>query len=50
MLTIGFNAKQASTLVCQSVSAAAKNKALLALARLLREHIEPLQADNALRT
>jgi glutamate-5-semialdehyde dehydrogenase len=46
MLTIGFNAKQASTLSAKA-SAAAKNRALLVLARLLREHVEPLQVDNA---
>ena len=47
MQTLGLQAKQASALVAKA-SAATKNKALLALARLLREHIEPLQADNAL--
>ncbi|HRK37617.1 MAG TPA: glutamate-5-semialdehyde dehydrogenase [Burkholderiaceae bacterium] len=46
MLTIGFNAKQASSLIAKA-NAATKNKALMALARLLREHVEPLQADNA---
>ncbi|MFY7907431.1 MAG: glutamate-5-semialdehyde dehydrogenase, partial [Burkholderiaceae bacterium] len=46
MLTIGFNAKQASALIAKA-NAATKNKALLALARLLREQVEPLQADNA---
>lgn len=46
MLTIGFNAKQASALIAKA-NAATKNKALMALARLLREHVEPLQADNA---
>ncbi len=44
--TLGLQAKQASALVAKA-SAATKNKALLALARLLREHIEPLQLDNA---
>ena len=47
MQTLGLQAKQASALVAKA-SAATKNKALLALARLLREHVEPLQADNAL--
>ena len=47
MQTLGLQAKQASALVAKA-SAATKNKALLALARLLREHIEPLQIDNAL--
>ena len=47
MQTLGLQAKQASALVAKA-SAATKNKALLTLARLLREHIEPLQADNAL--
>ena len=46
MQTLGLQAKQASSLVAKA-SSAAKNKALLALARLLREHIEPLQEDNA---
>ena len=40
MQTLGLQAKQASALVAKA-SAATKNKALLALARLLREHIEP---------
>ena len=47
MQTLGLQAKQASAHVAKA-SAATKNKALLALARLLREHVEPLQADNAL--
>ena len=47
MLTIGSNAKLASALTAKA-NAATKNKALLALARLLREHVEPLQVDNAL--
>ena len=47
MQTLGLQAKQASSLIAKA-SAATKNKALLALARLLREHVEPLQADNAL--
>jgi glutamate-5-semialdehyde dehydrogenase len=46
MLTLGLQAKQASALVAKA-SSATKNKALLALARLLREHTGPLQADNA---
>jgi glutamate-5-semialdehyde dehydrogenase len=46
MLTIGFNAKQASALSAKA-SAATKNRALLVLARLLRENVEPLQVDNA---
>ena len=47
MLTIGSNAKLASALTAKA-NAATKNKTLLALARLLREHVEPLQVDNAL--
>ena len=46
MQTLGLQAKQASALVAKA-SSATKNKALLALARLLREHVEPLQMDNA---
>jgi glutamate-5-semialdehyde dehydrogenase len=46
MQTLGLQAKQASALVAKA-SVATKNKALLALARLLREHTVPLQADNA---
>ena len=46
MQTLGLQAKQASALVAKA-SSATKNKALLALARLLREHVEPLQVDNA---
>ena len=46
MQTMGLQAKQASTLVAKA-SAAIKNKALLTLARLLREHVAPLQTDNA---
>ena len=46
MLTIGFNAKQASALSAKA-NVATKNRALLALARLLRENVEPLQVDNA---
>ncbi len=46
MQTLGLQAKQASALAAKA-SAATKNKALLALARLLREQVEPLQADNA---
>ncbi|MBY0464536.1 MAG: glutamate-5-semialdehyde dehydrogenase [Burkholderiales bacterium] len=46
MLTIGFNAKQASSLIAKA-NTATKNKALLALARLLRAHVEPLQTENA---
>ena len=46
MLTIGFNAKQASEHSAKA-NVATKNRALLALARLLREHVEPLQVDNA---
>lgn len=47
MQTLGLQAKQASAQMAKA-SAATKNKALLALARLLREQTEPLQADNAL--
>ncbi|WP_417282787.1 glutamate-5-semialdehyde dehydrogenase [Comamonas sp.] len=43
---LGAQAKQASALMARA-SAATKNKALKALARLLREHMEPLQIDNA---
>ena len=46
MHTLGLQAKQASALVAKA-SSATKNKALLALARLLREHTAPLQTDNA---
>ncbi len=44
--TLGLQAKQASALMARS-DAATKNKALKALARLLRENVEPLQIDNA---
>ncbi|GAD23396.1 glutamate-5-semialdehyde dehydrogenase [Acidovorax sp. MR-S7] len=44
--TLGLQAKMASGLMAQA-PAAIKNKALLALARLLRESVLPLQADNA---
>jgi glutamate-5-semialdehyde dehydrogenase len=43
---MGLKAKVASPLVAKA-QAAIKNKALLALARLLREQTEALQADNA---
>ena len=43
---LGVQAKAASALTA-SASAATKNKALKALARLLRAHVEPLQIDNA---
>jgi glutamate-5-semialdehyde dehydrogenase len=43
---MGLQSKQASSHTAKA-SSATKNKALRALARLLREHIEPLQADNA---
>lgn len=46
MHNLGLQAKMASALMA-SASAATKNKALKALARLLRENVEPLQADNA---
>ncbi|WP_218241589.1 glutamate-5-semialdehyde dehydrogenase [Comamonas fluminis] len=46
MHNLGVQAKVASAHMA-SASAATKNKALKALARLLREHIEPLQIDNA---
>ena len=43
---LGLQAKIASATMA-SASAATKNKALKALARLLRENVEPLQVDNA---
>ena len=43
---LGVQAKAASALMA-SASAATKNKALKALSRLLRAHVEPLQIDNA---
>lgn len=46
MQTVGLQAKVASALMARA-QAATKNKALLALARLLRERMEPLQMDNA---
>ena len=46
MQTMGLQAKQASAHAAKA-STAIKNKALLALARLLRENVEPLQTDNA---
>ena len=46
MQTLGLQAKQASAQMAKA-SAATKNKALLALARLLRAQTEPLQVDNA---
>ncbi len=46
MQTLGLHAKQASTLIAKA-PAAIKNKALVALARLLREHTEALQTPNA---
>ena len=46
MQTLGLQAKQASAQMAKA-SAATKNKALRALARLLRAQTEPLQADNA---
>lgn len=46
MHTLGVQAKAASALMARA-SAATKNKALKALARLLRENVEPLQIDNA---
>lgn len=46
MHNLGLQAKMASALMA-SASAATKNKALKGLARLLRENVEPLQADNA---
>ncbi|NUN60141.1 MAG: glutamate-5-semialdehyde dehydrogenase [Burkholderiaceae bacterium] len=45
-LTLGLQAKTASALMAKS-PAAIKNKALRALARLLREQTEALQGDNA---
>ena len=44
--TLGLQAKQASALMA-SASAATKNAALRALARLLRDNIAPLQTENA---
>ena len=44
--TLGLQAKAASALMAKA-PAAIKNKALLALARLLREQTEALQVDNA---
>ena len=44
--TLGVQARQASAAMARA-SAAAKNQALRALARLLREQTGPLQADNA---
>ena len=46
MHNLGVQAKSASALMARA-SAATKNKALKALARLLRENVEPLQIDNA---
>ncbi len=46
MQTLGLQAKQASALMAKA-STATKSKALLALARLLREHTAALQPDNA---
>ena len=46
MQTLGLQAKHASVQMAKA-SAATKNKALLALARLLREQTEALQTDNA---
>ena len=46
MHNLGVQAKSASAHMAIA-STATKNKALKALARLLREHIEPLQIDNA---
>ena len=46
MHTLGVQAKTASAQMARA-SAATKNKALKALARLLRENVEPLQIDNA---
>ena len=44
--TLGLQAKTASAIMA-SASAATKNKALMALAKLLRTHSAALQADNA---
>ena len=44
--TLGLQAKTASALMAKA-PAAIKNKALKALARLLRENVDALQADNA---
>jgi glutamate-5-semialdehyde dehydrogenase len=43
---LGVQAKVASAQMARA-SAAVKSRALLALARLLRENVEPLQVDNA---
>ncbi|WP_048438357.1 glutamate-5-semialdehyde dehydrogenase [Caenimonas sp. SL110] len=44
--SLGLQARQASAAMARADSAT-KNKALLALARLLRANVEPLQIDNA---
>ncbi|MBU0890168.1 MAG: gamma-glutamyl-phosphate reductase, partial [Gammaproteobacteria bacterium] len=44
--TLGFQAKTASALMAIA-PVAIKNKALKALARLLRENVDALQVDNA---
>jgi glutamate-5-semialdehyde dehydrogenase len=44
--TLGLQAKQASALMARA-GAATRNGALLALARLLRANVQPLQAENA---
>src|SRR6185369_3841255 len=44
--TLGLQAKQASALMARS-GAATRNGTLLALARLLRANLQPLQAENA---
>ncbi|MDP3618583.1 MAG: glutamate-5-semialdehyde dehydrogenase [Ramlibacter sp.] len=44
--TLGLQARQASAAMARADSAT-RNKALLALARLLRANVEPLQIDNA---
>ena len=46
MHTLGYQAKTASALMAKAPTAI-KNKALLALARLLRENVDALQVDNA---
>ncbi len=49
MHTLGLQAKVASAQMARA-NAATKSKALLALARLLRESVEALQVDNAKRS
>ena len=46
MQTLGLQARQAAALMA-AADAASRNRALRLLAGLLREHVQPLQADNA---